>query len=71
MSLQSTATFPTQRSYVLKLDADADPAGGRLAGRLEHIASGEQVDFASSAELLDWLARHAAAWAAPPDAGAA
>ncbi len=61
MSLQATATFPSHRSYVLKLGPDADPATGRLAGRLEHIASGAQVDFDSGAELLAWLAGHAAA----------
>ncbi len=60
MILQATPPYPSQRSYVLKLHRDADPAGGRLVGRLEHIASGEHVDFDSGAALLAWLARHAA-----------
>ena len=61
MTLQSTSHFPNRRCYVLKLHRDAIPAIGRLIGRLEHIASGEHVDFASGEELLTWLARHAAA----------
>lgn len=70
MSLQSIATFPTRLSYVLKLHPDADLAGGRLIGRVEHIASGEFVEFISSAELLAWLARHSAALQTPPPQGA-
>jgi hypothetical protein len=61
MTLQSTSNFPNLRCYVLKLHRDAAPAAGRLHGRLEHIASGEHVDFASGDELLAWVARHAAA----------
>jgi hypothetical protein len=61
MTLQSTANFPNARCYVLKLHRDALPAQGRLIGRLEHIASGEHVDFASGEALLAWLTRHAAA----------
>ena len=59
MTLQSTSHFPNRRCYVLKLHRDATPATGRLIGRLEHIASGEHVDFANGEELLAWLARHA------------
>ena len=61
MTLQSTANFPNGRCYVLKLHRDATPATGCLIGRLEHIASGEHVDFANGEELLSWVARHAAA----------
>lgn len=58
MSLQSTATHPIHRSYVLKLHRDAAPAQGRISGRLEHIASGSHIDFASWEEMLSWLANH-------------
>jgi hypothetical protein len=61
MNLRSTPNFPSTRCYVLKLHRDATPADGRLQGRLEHIASGEHVDFTSGDDLLNWVARHAAA----------
>ena len=61
MTLQSTSNFPNSRCYVLKLHRDAKPVTGCLIGRLEHIASGEHVDFANGEELLAWVARHAAA----------
>ena len=60
MTLRSIPNFPSTRCYVLKLHRDAAPADGRLQGRLEHMASGEHVDFASGNELLAWVARHAA-----------
>lgn len=59
MTLHSIANYPNARSYVLKLHRDALPGLGRLIGRLEHIASGDHVDFDSGAELVAWLALHA------------
>lgn len=57
--LNARSSFPSTRCYVLKLHRDASPGQGRLMGRLEHIASGEHVDFRSGDELLAWLAAHA------------
>jgi hypothetical protein len=62
MILDARATLPSARCYVVKLHRDARPEQGQLRGRLEHIASGDQVDFNNADELLDWLARHASTW---------
>jgi len=59
MTLSTKANFPSARCYVLKLHRDAAPSRGHLMGRLEHIASGEHIDFASGRQLLAWMARHA------------
>ena len=53
MSLNSHSKYPSERAYVLKLRSDAKP--NALAGRLEHLVSGRQCEFASGRELLDWL----------------
>lgn len=53
MSLNSKSKYPSERAYVLKLRSDANP--NALAGRLEHLVSGRQCEFASGRELLDWL----------------
>lgn len=68
MSLNPHPTFPAGGHFVLKLhrDAGADPA--RLAGRLEHVVSGEAIDFIDGAALLAALARHAPAASSTPPA---
>lgn len=60
MTLHSIANFPNSRCYVLKLHRDAVPGLGKLLGRIEHIATGDHVDFDSSAELIAWLSLHGA-----------
>ena len=55
MTLKSESTYPTRRSYVLKLRSDAGPDA--LAGRLENLVTGGQREFVSGAELLDSIAR--------------
>jgi hypothetical protein len=55
MTLNSQATFPNTRTYVLKLHRDAQPS--QLCGRIESLASGQQCTFADGAELLACLAR--------------
>jgi hypothetical protein len=50
---------PSAGCYVLKLHRDAAPAEGRLVGRLEHLVSGDYIDFASIDKLLEWLMPHA------------
>ena len=61
-SLDTAATYASDRSYVLKLHRDAAPSEGRLQGRLIHVASGDLVDFADGQALLAWVESHAAAW---------
>lgn len=51
MSLNSDCKYPSRRSYVLKVRSDAKPDA--LAGRLEHLVTGRQCDFASGHELVE------------------
>lgn len=55
MVLSPNASYPHGRTYVLKLHRDAAPLEGRICGRLQHIASGQECDFTSSDELLACL----------------
>lgn len=59
MTLNPLPTYPSTGCYVLKLHRDARPLNGQVSGRLEHISSGEHIDFASAQELLAWLVQHA------------
>lgn len=55
MVLNPESKYPNRRAYVLKLRGDATP--GALAGRLENLVTGRQLDFSSAQELLDFLVR--------------
>ena len=57
MILSTHPSYPSNRSYVLKLHRDAAPIHGQLIGRLENVATGEQFEFGSGIELLALLAR--------------
>jgi sortase (surface protein transpeptidase) len=59
MTLNPHATYPNNRTYVLKLHRDALPVLGKLFGRLENLSSGQQFDFATAEELLGYLAQDA------------
>ena len=59
MMLNSLPIYPSAGRYVLRLHRDARPQAGVLAGRIEHVSSGDGADFTSAAELLAWLAGHA------------
>ena len=65
MILNAQPSYPLSRSFVLKLHRDADPQRGRLIGRLENVATGEQYEFESGAELLACLVRDARAQGRP------
>ncbi|MBV8503297.1 MAG: hypothetical protein JO006_16455 [Paucibacter sp.] len=60
MTLNPHPTYPAAGHYVLRLRQDALPQAGHLAGRVQHVSSGECGDFVSGPELLEWLTRHAA-----------
>jgi hypothetical protein len=49
--------LPAWKAFVVQFTAESDPDAGVLAGRVEHISSGERARFGSDAELLDCL-RH-------------
>lgn len=66
MVLNPHPIYPSAGRYVLRLHRDARPEAGQLSGRIEHVSSGVSLDFASCAELLDWLAGHAAETREPP-----
>ena len=62
MVLKSESKYPNRRAYVLKLRDDATPAA--LAGRIESLVTGRQIDFASAHELLESIVRELEAGAA-------
>jgi len=54
MTLKSESTYPSRRTYVLKLRSDARP--NVLTGRLENLVTGGQHEFVSGHELLRSIA---------------
>jgi hypothetical protein len=55
MVLNAESKYPNRRAYVLKLRGNA--RADALAGRLENLVTGRQIEFASARELLESLAR--------------
>jgi hypothetical protein len=55
MSLDTQASHPSHRSYVLKLHRDARPHEGLVFGRLESMTSGRSFAFGNASELLRCL----------------
>ena len=55
MVLNAESKYPNRRAYVLKLRGDALPEA--LAGRIENLVTGNQVEFASARELVESLVR--------------
>jgi hypothetical protein len=49
--------LPAQRAFFVQVHAEADVAQGRLAGRVEHVVSGQATHFASPEELLAFMAQ--------------
>jgi hypothetical protein len=54
MTFNAQSKYPSRRAYVLKMRSDATPDA--LAGRLENLVTGQQLEFASGRELLDAIA---------------
>jgi hypothetical protein len=59
MTLASLPTYPSDRSYLLRLHRDARAETGELSGRLEHVGSGTSLPFDSAESLLQALRIHA------------
>ena len=59
MTPQSAADqpFPVQRAFVVQVHATAAVAQGQLAGRVEHVLSGQATRFHTVDELLAFIAR--------------
>jgi hypothetical protein len=55
MTLKPESTYQSRRTYVLKVRSDAKPDA--LAGRIENLVTGQQLEFASGQELVDSIAR--------------
>ena len=49
--------FPVQRAFVVQVHATAAVAHGQLAGRVEHVLSGQTTRFHTVDELLAFIAR--------------
>ena len=49
--------LPAQRAFLVQVHAEAEVTQGRLAGRVEHVVSGQATHFASPEELLAFMAR--------------
>jgi hypothetical protein len=49
--------LPAQRAFLVQVHAHAAVAQGGLAGRVEHVVSGQATHFASLEELLTFMAR--------------
>lgn len=62
MVLKSESKYPNRRAYVLKLRADTTPTA--LAGLIESLVTGRQIEFASAQELVESIARELEAGAA-------
>ncbi len=54
------------RAFVVHVRANSDVARGHVAGRVEHVVSGQATHFASLEELLAFMARVLATVRAPP-----
>lgn len=55
MPLRADPKYPSRRAYVVKLRGDA--MAPDLAGRIENLVTGRQLEFTSGGELLDSLAQ--------------
>jgi len=53
-------------AFVVHFRVNSDVTQGRLAGRVEHVVSGQSAHFASLEELLAFIARVLVTGRAPP-----
>lgn len=55
MTLRADPTYPTRRTYVIKLRSDATPDA--FCGRVENLVTCQHSDFTCPRELVDVLVR--------------
>jgi hypothetical protein len=65
--LATNKPLPVQRAFVVQLHATAAVAHGQLAGRVEHVLSGQATHFHTLEELLAFMARVLAALDTAPE----
>jgi hypothetical protein len=58
--------LPAERAFVVQLYAGADVARGRIAGRVEHVVSGQAGHFDTLEGLLTFIERVLASLPAEP-----
>jgi hypothetical protein len=63
---EGQAPLSVHRAFVVHFRVDSDVTQGRVAGRVEHVASGQATHFASLEELLAFMARVLATVRGPP-----
>jgi hypothetical protein len=49
--------LPAERAFVVQLYAEVDVARGRIAGRVEHVVSGQAGHFDTLEDLLTFIER--------------
>jgi rhodanese-related sulfurtransferase len=54
-SEENVPLLPANRAFVIQLSTDTEVSQGRLAGRIEHIVSGQIAHFQSIDELLAFI----------------
>jgi hypothetical protein len=59
-------TLPVHRVFVVQFRAGAEVPHGRVAGRVEHVVSGQATHFRSSEEWLTFMASVLTAGCAEP-----
>ena len=63
---EECAPLSVHYAFVVHFRTSTDIAQGQLAGRVEHVVSGQATHFASLEELLAFMARVLATVRAPP-----
>ena len=63
---EGKAPLSVHWAFVVHLRMDSEVGQGRMAGRVEHVASGQAAHFDSLEELLAFMARVLATVRAPP-----
>jgi hypothetical protein len=63
---EGQAPLSVHWAFVVHFRVNSDVAQGRLAGRVEHVASGQSVHFASLGELLAFMAQVLGTVRGPP-----
>jgi len=61
-----TAPLSVHWAFVVHFRTNTDMTRGRIAGRVEHVVSGQSTHFDSLEELLAFVARVLASVRAPP-----
>jgi hypothetical protein len=50
---RSAVNLSIHRSFLIRLYAEPDPQTGEITGIIEHVVSGDAMEFRSVSELLD------------------